>query len=107
MAPPHLAELEALGKPLAPMDLLIATHALAEDCTLISADRVFAQVPGLRVFDWSAASAPVRDPAQLVRDKLACAGITPADVDAAIAHARAPVRQTTPRANPGKRPKAK
>ena len=47
------AELEALGKPLAPMDLLIASHALAEDCTLVSADRVFAQVPGLRLFDWS------------------------------------------------------
>ena len=47
------AELEALGKPLAPMDLLIAAHALAEDCTLISADRAFAQVPGLRVLDWS------------------------------------------------------
>jgi tRNA(fMet)-specific endonuclease VapC len=46
-------ELEALGKPLAPTDLLIATHALAEDCTLISADRAFAQVPGLRVLDWS------------------------------------------------------
>ena len=46
-------ELEALGKPLAPMDLLIATHALAEDCTLISADRAFARVPGLRVLDWS------------------------------------------------------
>lgn len=50
----HLrAELEALGKPLAPMDLLIASHALAEDCTLVSADRVFAQVSGLRLLDWS------------------------------------------------------
>ena len=47
-------ELEALGKPLAPMDLLIASHALAEDCTLISADRAFSQVPGLRLLDWSA-----------------------------------------------------
>ncbi|MDP2822330.1 MAG: type II toxin-antitoxin system VapC family toxin [Sulfuritalea sp.] len=46
------AELEALGKPLAPMDLLIATHALVEDCTLISADRAFVQVPGLRLLDW-------------------------------------------------------
>ena len=48
-------ELEALGKPLAPMDLLIATHALAEDCTLVSADRAFTQVPGLKVFDWTTA----------------------------------------------------
>jgi len=46
-------KLEALGKPLAPMDLLIATHALTEDCTLVSADRAFAQVPDLRVLDWT------------------------------------------------------
>jgi tRNA(fMet)-specific endonuclease VapC len=52
------AELETQGKPLAPMDLLIATHALAEDCTLVSADRAFAQVPGLRVLDWSAPPKP-------------------------------------------------
>ena len=51
---PLRAELESLGKSLAPMDLLIATHAQAENCTLISADRAFAQVPGLRVLDWSA-----------------------------------------------------
>lgn len=50
------AELETSGKSLAPMDMLIAAHALAEDCTLISADRSFAQVPGLRVLDWSAVS---------------------------------------------------
>lgn len=49
-------ELETLGKPLAPMDLLIATHAIAEDCTLISANRAFAQVPGLHLFDWSVTS---------------------------------------------------
>jgi tRNA(fMet)-specific endonuclease VapC len=46
-------ELETRGKPLAPMDLLIAAHALTEGCTLISADRAFSQVPGLRVLDWS------------------------------------------------------
>ncbi len=91
------AELEALGKSLAPMDLLIAAHAQAEACTLVSADRAFAQVPGLRVFDWSAASTAVKDPAQLVREKLARAGITPADVDAAVAYARAPARRTPPK----------
>lgn len=54
----HLrAELEAFGKPLGPMDLLIATHALAEDCTLVSADRAFAHVPDLRRLDWTAAPA--------------------------------------------------
>ncbi len=46
-------ELEMLGKPLAPMDLLIVSHAMAEDCTLVSADRAFAQVPGLNLLDWS------------------------------------------------------
>ena len=50
------AELDALGKPLAPMDLLIASHAMAEDCTLVSADRAFTHVPGLRLLDWSTAS---------------------------------------------------
>ena len=49
-------ELEALGKPLAPMDLLIASHAMAEDCTLVSADLAFVQVPGLRLLDWSTSS---------------------------------------------------
>lgn len=50
------AELDALGKPLAPMDLLIASQAMAEDCTLVSADRAFTQVPGLRLLDWSTPS---------------------------------------------------
>lgn len=49
------AEQETLGKPLASMDLLIASHAMAEDCTLVSADRVFAQVLGLSLLDWSTA----------------------------------------------------
>ena len=47
------AELETLGKPLAPMDVLIASHAMAEDCTLVSADRAFAHVSGLSLLDWS------------------------------------------------------
>lgn len=50
------AELDMLGKPLAPMDLLIASHAMAEDCTLVSADRAFTQVPGLRLLDWTTSS---------------------------------------------------
>ena len=50
---PLRAELDGLGKPLAPMDLLIAAHALAEDCTLVTADRAFTQVPGLAVEDWT------------------------------------------------------
>ncbi len=48
------SDLETRGTPLAPMDLLIATHALAAGCTLVSADHAFAHVPGLPVLDWSA-----------------------------------------------------
>ena len=46
---PLRAELAAVGRPLAPLDLMIAAHALAEGATLITADRAFAQVPGLAV----------------------------------------------------------
>ena len=101
------AELEAQGKPLAPMDLLIASQAMAADCTLVSADRAFTQVPGLRVIDWSTNSvvAAARDTAQQVRDKLARLGITERDVEDAIAHTR--TRQTASKTKPGKTPKAK
>jgi tRNA(fMet)-specific endonuclease VapC len=65
------AQLEAGGKPLAPMDLLIASHALAEECMLVSADRAFAHVPGLRMFDWSVDGTPRvgEEPAQLAPEK--------------------------------------
>lgn len=43
------AELESAGKPVATMELLIAAHAIAEKCTLVTADKVFAQVPGLTI----------------------------------------------------------
>ena len=46
------APLERSGTPLAAMDLLIASDALSEGCTLISADQAFAQVPGLTVEVW-------------------------------------------------------
>ena len=52
---PLRAELTALGKPLAPLDLMIAAHALAEGATLITADRAFAQVPGLTTQDYEQA----------------------------------------------------
>jgi tRNA(fMet)-specific endonuclease VapC len=50
---PLRAELDAVGRPLAPLDLLIAAHALAEGCTLVTADRAFARVPGLVVEDFA------------------------------------------------------
>jgi tRNA(fMet)-specific endonuclease VapC len=46
------AELERRGRPLASMVLLIAAHALALGCTLVSADAAFRRVPGLRVENW-------------------------------------------------------
>jgi tRNA(fMet)-specific endonuclease VapC len=46
------AELERNGKPLAPMDLLIASHALTEGCTLVTADQAFANVAELTRESW-------------------------------------------------------
>lgn len=46
------AELEHRGTPLAAMDLLIASHALARGCALVSTDQAFRQVPELTVMGW-------------------------------------------------------
>ena len=97
------AELDALGKPLAPMDLLIASHAMAENCTLVSADRAFTQVPGLRVIDWTENSDTA--PVQSVRDKLARTGIAERDVTDAVAHARTADQPAAPKNKAGKKPK--
>lgn len=99
--------METQGIGLSAMDMLIAAHARAEDCTLVSADRAFSQVPGLRVFDWTANSLVAATPAQKVRDKLARAGITERDIADAIAHARSAGRHVTPKAKAVKKPKAK
>ena len=48
------ASLARQGKTLAPMDLLIATHALAMDATLVSNDQAFLQMTGLSLEDWTA-----------------------------------------------------
>jgi len=45
--------LEMRGMPIGPNDMLIAAHALALDCTVITAnDREFSRVPGLKVENW-------------------------------------------------------
>ncbi len=45
--------LEKRGTPIGPNDMLIAAHALALDCTVITAnDREFSRVPGLKVENW-------------------------------------------------------
>ena len=48
------ASLEALGKPIGNMDLMIAAHAMAEDSVVITNNaREFHRVPGLAVEEWS------------------------------------------------------
>jgi tRNA(fMet)-specific endonuclease VapC len=46
------ADLERNGKPLAAMDLLIASHALSEGFALVTADQAFAHVADLQLEDW-------------------------------------------------------
>jgi tRNA(fMet)-specific endonuclease VapC len=48
------AAIERQGRALAPLDLLIATHALAVDSVLVTSDRAFSQVAGLQLEDWVA-----------------------------------------------------
>jgi tRNA(fMet)-specific endonuclease VapC len=47
------AAMERQGKLLAPIDLLIATHALTVGAVLVTNDRAFGQVDGLAVEDWT------------------------------------------------------
>ena len=47
-------DLEKAGTPIGPNDTLIAAHALALDCTLVSAEAEFDRVPGLKVENWLA-----------------------------------------------------
>jgi tRNA(fMet)-specific endonuclease VapC len=45
--------LEGAGTPIGPLDLLIASHALHLDATIVTANvREFSRVPGLRVENW-------------------------------------------------------
>ena len=47
------AELEAAGQPIGGFDCLIAAHALAAGCILVTNnEREFARVPGLTVENW-------------------------------------------------------
>ncbi len=48
------AALERQGKTLGPLDLLIASHGLHAGAVLVTNDRAFTQVDGLRVEDWTA-----------------------------------------------------
>ena len=47
------SELEAHGKPIGPLDTMIAAHALALGLTLVTSnEREFRRVPGLQVENW-------------------------------------------------------
>ena len=47
------AAMERGGKTLAPLDLLIATHAITAGAVLVTNDRAFRQVAELAVEDWT------------------------------------------------------
>ena len=47
------ANMARQGKILAPLDLLIATHALGAGAVLVTSDRAFGQVTSLHVEDWT------------------------------------------------------
>ncbi len=47
--------LERSGRPMGNMDMLIAAHALAVEVVLVTHDRVFRRVKGLKVEDWNKA----------------------------------------------------
>ena len=49
------AELERRGRPLGALDLLIAAHAVQHDAVLVTNDRAFSAVSGLRLEDWTQA----------------------------------------------------
>ena len=48
------AALQRAGKPIGPLDMLIAAHAVAAGLTLVTNNtREFARVPGLRLENWA------------------------------------------------------
>jgi tRNA(fMet)-specific endonuclease VapC len=45
--------MQRAGKVLAPMDLLIGSHALSMGATLVTNDRAFTLIPSLSIEDWT------------------------------------------------------
>ena len=50
---PARAATQREGKALAPLDLLIGSHALSIDAVLVTSDRAFGQLAGLSIEDWT------------------------------------------------------
>jgi len=50
---PIRAALERQGRPLGPLDLLIAAHAISAGAVLVTSDGTFAQVATLTLEDWT------------------------------------------------------
>jgi tRNA(fMet)-specific endonuclease VapC len=46
------ADLERQGKVIAPLDMLIGSHALSLKLVLVTNDRGFAQMQGMKIEDW-------------------------------------------------------
>ncbi len=46
------AEMMRGGRVLSELDSLIAAHALAADCALVTADKAFSMVPNLKTVNW-------------------------------------------------------
>lgn len=47
------ARQQRLGKPLAPLDTMIAAHALSHNQTLVTNDKAFRHIKGLSLEDWT------------------------------------------------------
>ncbi len=47
------ADMVSQGKILAPLDLLIATHALSMEAVLVTNDKAISQMPNLHIEDWT------------------------------------------------------
>jgi tRNA(fMet)-specific endonuclease VapC len=47
------AELEAAGRPLAPLDMLIGAHAARLGTVLVTSDKAFRQLSALQTEDWT------------------------------------------------------
>jgi tRNA(fMet)-specific endonuclease VapC len=45
-------KLEKKGRPIGGMDMLIAAHAMATDAIVVTTDKHFLEVPGLKVENW-------------------------------------------------------